>query len=254
MSIPVLPITNPHYGTGVYRRRIRLMPGEGHVCAELEDNNHGFRVGIEHDGRSITGITGDALRTPLSTCPGALARLQRLVGANVHSDATQLSRRADPASNCTHWLDLCILAINHIPRGAVDRQYDVAVTDERDGASELSVHCNGVAVHLWHASGLALTAPEPLAGRTLFRGFSSWARDCFSGDALEAALVLQRGNFVAQARRFADALGKANEPVKKHQNGNVCYSYSAEIVEQAIHRPHSVRDFTETPELLLKFV
>lgn len=254
MTIPDLPITNPDYGTGVYRRRIRLVPGEGTMLAELEDNNHGFRVCIEHDGQRITRVTGDALRTPLSTCPGALARLQRLVGAEIHSDATQLSRRADPTSNCTHWLDLCILAINHIPRGAAVRQYDVAVTDERDGVSELSVHCNGRVVHRWYASGLALAGPEPLAGHTLFRGFSSWARDCFSGDALEAALVLQRGNFVAQARRFADVPGTANEPVASHRNGNVCYSYSPEIVKQAIYRSSSVRDFTETPELLLKFV
>lgn len=254
MNIPELPITNPGYGAGVYRRRIRLVPEDRCIVAELEDNNHGFRVRVEHDGQRITRITGDALRTPLSTCPAALSRLQRLVGADVHSDAAQLSRRADPASNCTHWLDLTLLAINHIPRGTGTRQYDVAVTDAQDGVSSLSVQCNGVIVHSWQASGLALTAPEALAGRTLFRGFSAWARECFDKDALEAALVLQRGNFVAQARRFANPLGDASEPVAAHQNGNVCYSYSPEVLTHAVRAPNSMRDFSETPELLLKFV
>jgi hypothetical protein len=58
-NIPKLPITNPDYGSGVYRRRLQLLPERFAVTAELEDNNHGFRVRIEHDGQHVTQVTGN---------------------------------------------------------------------------------------------------------------------------------------------------------------------------------------------------
>ena len=40
---------NPAYGSGMFRRRIRLTSGDGWVFGELEDSSHAFRVKIAFD-------------------------------------------------------------------------------------------------------------------------------------------------------------------------------------------------------------
>lgn len=244
---------NPDYGTGIYRRRIRLAPSPGRIAAELEDCNHGFRAVITHDGHVVTGIDGDSPRVPMTTCPEALAPLQRLVGVEVNHTASELNAIAGPRSNCTHWLDLTVLAINHILRDEGVRQYDVEVTDEVEGISELRVYLNGALIHDWRARAFDLLGPGDLSGRPLLRGFAAWAGEVFEGDQREAAFVLHKGNFVAQARRHHPLAGLGRRP-SEHGMGPVCYSYSPGNVERAEHCEDSVRDFTDTPEQLLRFV
>lgn len=258
MQIPLVPITNPDYGHGVYRRRVRLEPGAGRMAGAIEDTNHGFRVVVHHRDGVVTAIDGEAMRTPLSTCAEALTPLRRLVGASVHAAAHELNTLAGARANCTHWLDLACLAINHIPRQSDadltgPRQYDVEVTDEVDGLAELRVFLDGRLVHEWQSQGMQLRAPQLLADKTLFRGFSAWARECFAGDELEAAVVLQRGVFVAQARKTAVDPVLAARPASEFGREAVCYSYSPGNAERAFHVVDSMRDFTDTPEQLLRF-
>lgn len=245
---------NPHYGSGVYRRRIRLAAGVGAVVGELEDCNHGFRVAVSHDGERVTAIDGEALRVPYNTCPEALGNLRRLVRTPLGLSARELNAIADPTSNCTHWLDLTVLAIGQAARGATPvRQYDVEVTDEVDGVACARVWRDGELVHDWRTGDFVLSAPAHLAGNTLFRGFAAWASQAFAGDEQEAAFVLQKGYFVAQARRF-DVDAAAGRLAADHGMGQVCFSYSAGNAERARRQPHTVRDFTDTPEQLLRFL
>ena len=253
-TIPHIPVTNPAYGSGIYRRRVRLTRSPGAMLAEMEDCNHGFKTVVEHDGEQVSAIRGEALRTPLTTCNEALSQLQRLVGASIRCSAVELNVIADARANCTHWLDLTVLAINQIPRESDTRLYDVAVTDEINGLSQLRVYLDGELVHDWRARGMELLGPGRLAGCTLFRGFATWASKRFEGDELESALVLQRGNFVAQARRKDPHGSDSGQSAKAHGRGAVCYSYSPGNVERATHPPDSVRDFTDAPEQLLRFV
>lgn len=254
VSIPTIPVTNPEYGTGVFRRRIRLVRSAGFMLAELEDCHHGFRAVVEYDHERVVAIKGEALRTPLSTCPAALSQLQRLVGASIRCSAAELIAIAGASANCTHWLDLTVLAISQIRREEDERLYDVVVTDENNGESMLRVYRDSKLVHDWRASGMELIVSGKLTGQTLFRGFTSWASKQFEGDEMEAALVLQRGNFVAQSRRIAPLHSDHAHPASNHGRGSVCYSYSPGIVEHAMTIPNSERDFTDTPEQLLRFV
>ena len=64
MALPNYP-RNPDYGTGTYRRRIRLEQGDGCVYGALEDTNHGFTVTVYHDGEA----TPNACPTPAVLVP-----------------------------------------------------------------------------------------------------------------------------------------------------------------------------------------
>ncbi len=253
---------NPNYGTGIFRRRIRLtaLPGSGprpDIFGELEDTQHGFRTRIEHDGERVTAIHGDPVRYPASTCPGALEPLQELVGITLGTSAEDINKNGNPFANCTHLYDLSILAIVHargLSGGALTEVlYDVTVTDETDEGSEACVYRDGALVHRWLTRSFAVVEPQALQGNTLFKGFSAWARQSFEGDALEAAHVLQKGYFVAQSQRF-DTSKLAGTPLDDAPSRrNVCHSYSDGIAETAVRLGTNTRDFNDSPELLLQF-
>jgi len=66
--------------------------------------------------------------------------------------------------------------------------------------------------------------------------------------------MLHRGYFVAKGRR-ADrkSMSGMRATTLKHMHG-ACYTYSSGAVERAVFFSDTDRDFTDTPELLLKFV
>lgn len=245
---------NPHYGGGVFRRRVRLTNRDGAVDGELEDCSHGFRVTVFHDGVTVTSIEPEVLRVPLTTCPGAVRPIHALVGQPLKATTHELMAAANPRANCTHLLDLTIWAIAQATRAQTQRQYDVEVTDETDDGADMRVYRNDELVHHWRGRQLVLEAPAEFAGNSLFKGFGHWANEAFEGEEREAAFILQKGCFVAQARRY-DMSAFAGESVAGNSAMlGVCYSYSPGIVEYAYGTSDSVRDFTDTPEQLLRFV
>ncbi len=247
-------ILNPEYGTGIFRRRIYLQSETGQVLAELEDTNHAFRVYLKHDGQQVLAIETEAVRFPYNTCPSAAEEIKKLVGVALDADTITIRQLADPGRNCTHLHDLASLAMAHSQRQEQERVYDVQIPDELDGSATLSVLCNGHTVHNWQ-----LEMPHKIAASSsfeegpLFRGFFAWATRYFSGDNLEAALVLQRGYFVAQTRRydFKNFTGRA--AAEDSRRPDACYTYNTGIVEQAFQVENAIRDFTDTSEKLLKF-
>lgn len=256
---------NPLYGTGTFRRRIRVHAQPRQVTVELEDGNHGFRLRLWHDGERVTTVEVDPLRIPFNTCAEALRPLQRAVGHRLDEDEATLRSRLVPGDNCTHMHDMAILAVAHAAahrdEGVSIRLYDMAVDDERDGITRARIACDGVPVHDWqiahrppHTTPHTLIAPPELAGRPAMRGFHAWASQTFEGMPREAAVALQRAYFVAQARRHSF------EPVAEHPGisdgmpQGACYSYNTGAVERAFRSEGTVRDFTHTPELLLKFL
>lgn len=244
---------NPDYGKGVFRRRILLSSSPASVVAELEDCMHGFRSTILHDNTQVTEVLGETLRYPMSTCPGATAPLQELLGLPLSMTAEEINKAGNPFGNCTHLYDLSILAIAHTQWDKKTRQYDVEVDDEVAGKSEARVYLDGELVHCWLTKEFCVQAPAQLAGNTLFKGFSHWAKPSFSGVELEAAHVLQKGYFVAQARRFDTEKAAGQTALHEQTRRNVCYSYSDGVIEGAIRLGGTSRDFTDTPEQLLSF-
>lgn len=266
MSNNTLDFTNPmgypirkDFGQGAYHRGIRLERmrddnGE-YILGELEDCNHGFRVKVYVDEKKVTRIDGDAIRTPLNTCFGAIDILQQLVGCPLGLPLRELTKQVKATEHCTHWLDLTLLAINHAKREENRVNYFVEVPDEVDKACWVKVFRDDELIIEWLLHSWAIQQPEVLAGKTLFKGFSAWASEVAGEDDdwLEAAMVLQKGYFVSSARRF-DLNEVEGEPATNHaMMKGACYSYSEPQLSQAFRAKNSIRDFTDATEQLLKF-
>jgi len=239
----------------MYRRRIQLTREGQRVLGELEDDCHGFRVTLDHDGQVVTQVSGEARRVPLTTCAGALAPLQALVGVALDASPSAILAKIRPRDNCTHWYDLALLALAHATQREPVRVYDVEVTDHPPdgGTSRAEVFLNGRSLHRWQLQGTAIAQPHAYAGRPVLNGFSAWAYAAFDGVAREAAFVLSKGIFVAHSRMF-DMSNIGGTPALGHTNMlGACYSYSAGVVETAYRNYDTVRDFTATPEQLLTF-
>ncbi len=246
---------NPHYGSGLFRRRIRLTRQHHQVHGELEDDCHGFQVTLQHDGHVVTAITGAALRVPLTSCAGALQPLQALVGCALDASPSAIIAQAKPRSNCTHWYDLSLLALAHAMQSEAVRVYDVEVDDAPadGGAARAEVFLNGRSVLRWQLQGTSIVEPQEHAGKPVLHGFSAWAYGAFDGAEREAAFVLSKGVFVAFSRMF-DMSGIGGQPALSHTNMlGACYSYSAGVVESSYRQFDTVRDFSTTPEQLLTF-
>jgi hypothetical protein len=246
---------NPHYGTGIFRRRLHWQAGAGEVRVALEDSNHGFRLRLQHDGRCITAVSAEPLRHPFTTCPEAVASLQRIVGLPLADVAAQ-REHLPQADNCTHLVDMALLAAAHAAHAAdigQARSFDIAVADEHEGITQARIECDGQPVHDWAIRAHTLESPAGLAGRPVMRGFYAWATQVFTDMPLEAAQALQRGYFVAQSRRWN------TQPIEAHPASTdgipvgACYSYNTGAVERALRIQGSVRDYTQSSERLLQF-
>lgn len=243
---------NPAYGSGVYRRHIQLERRGKQLLGALEDTHHGFSVLIDTDGEQVTAITPRFHRIPFNTCDGADKPLRNLLGAKLNATPLELVAQAQAQINCTHLLDLSLWTIAHSQREEAIVRYEVSVTDTQDGKNHLQVTRNGQLIHAWLADNhYQLIEPLHLAGKPLFMGFSAWANASFSGIENEAAFVLQKGNLVSVARMFQLEAGKL--AAEEHQR-DVCHTYSPAHRQQARRLPDTVRDFSDCPEQLLRFI
>ena len=245
---------NPLYGTGAFRRRLSWHAMPGRVDVAVEDNNHGFRLSLQHDGERITGLSVDPVRYPFTTCPEAVRNAQQIVGLML-TDVSGMRARLPQPDNCTHMIDMSLFAAAHAGSNdlGVERLYDIAVADERDDVTQARIECDGRLVHDWTIRAHTLEQPGELTGKPVMRGFFAWASQMFTGMPLEAAQILQRGYFVAQARRWR------YEPIEQHPARSdgmpvgACYSYNTGAVERALRIKGSVRDYSKSSERLLQF-
>ncbi len=266
MTEKTLDFSNPlgypireDFGSGCYFRGIKLEKRSDEkgnfILGELEDSNHGFRVYVYVDNEKVVDIRGEAIRTPLTTCFGAMDVLKKLIGCPLGLSLKDLAARVQANEHCTHWLDLTLLAINHAKRSTAIREYRVEAKDEAGKPEWVIVYRDGLRVLSWLVHNWTVIEPKSLARKTLFKGFSAWASEFSEGDdeLLEAALVLQKGYFVSTARRF-DLNKVEGEPAIKHDvMHGACYSYQEPQLSKAVRAKNSVRDFSHDQIQLLRF-
>src|SRR5262249_41362523 len=78
-------------GRKACRRQIRIVtPRPGLVVGALEDAAHHVRVTLEFGEGRVRSATGEAVRLPWATCPGAAAGLAQLQGTTLTTSLTQL--------------------------------------------------------------------------------------------------------------------------------------------------------------------
>ncbi len=246
---------NPDFGTGIFRRRIRLAHHNGYVSGDIEDCNHGFQVEIYHDGKQVTQVEGQARRTPFTTCPFAINPLKQLAGIPLGLSAKALAEQVNARANCTHWLDTALLAISHAARTDEPvRQYDIEIPDELEQGTTVTVKRNQTVVLQWLVKDWQVVLPEQYAGNPLFKGFSAWAGQIEDEELREAVFVMQKAYFVSRARYF-DTNSMAGESAAAHPSMyDACFTYSEPQRSQAQRTSQTNYDFTDTEEQLLKFL
>lgn len=235
-----------------YRRRIRLVAAdEATVVADLEDDFHRFRVTLEHDGRRVVGLKGEAIRYPWSACPGADALLRRFVGLDLFDSCTALASHDDPKQHCTHMFDLASLAIAHAFHHRQRRQYDAVVPDFVDRRSAPRLSRDGEVVLEWHTDRGTITGPAPFTGVSMTKGFVRWAAGALDTDTLEAAMILRRAWDIGRARgRELDHMETAAE-LAPSLPVTPCFTFQPDVVNRSHRMRGTARDFTAAPDDLL---
>lgn len=240
------------YGQRTAWRRIRLTGRKNEVLVEMEDVAHGMRCVVEHDGAHVTALHSEFRRIPMTTCAGAGEALQSIVGVSVGIDFSTFFAGGRARQNCTHMFDLAWLGAAHAVRGECVRDYLMEMPDDSAEARATTLRRDGEVVLRWRLERSTILDPDPFSGRHLFRGFTSWAVQHFEGDELEALLVLQKGCFVAQSRRY-DLPGGFLTETEQQRNAGLCYGFDPKRIAVAVRLDGSRRDFADHPEKLLQF-
>ncbi len=245
------------YGDGSYRRCIVLEAGPGWARGELVDDFHHFAARIEHAEARVVAITGEDVRVPWTTCPGAVRPLAALIGAPLCRDFARVGRHTDSRAQCTHLYDAACLAICHAARqhdgAATSRRYDFVLPDRRDGQARATLHRDGERLLEWQVSGLQIAdawpdrfAHQPLRGEAWDVLFAAIG----DPDLAEATLVTRRAVFIGLGRRYDfEKIERASSFAAVV--GAACHTFSPERVGEALRVHGSVRDFHVEPERML---
>lgn len=243
---------NPEYGSGTYRRRVRLRKAAGTSLAMLDDNHHAMWVRLRHDGSKVIAVESDMIRIPADTCPGAQALLADLRGVSVTSTTDELFAGGRARRNCTHLFDMAVLALAFIQEPQDRRTIDIILPDDVSGRRRVQAFVDGQLIHDWTLEGEIVVAPAALAGRDLTRGFIGYAHATFDGIARDAASMIQKGVIVSRGRQ---RIVTANAGQSLHDATDMlgaCYTYSEPRFSRARESGGYVRDFSngviETPE------
>lgn len=209
-----------------YRRVLRVEPEEGGVLVLLEDDLHRMAVRLRHDRSRVLAVEPLMDRVPWTLCPGAAAVLKQTFAGVPLQDVTA---RRDKQANCTHLHDLAVIAAAH----ATDTrplEYQIFVSDPQDagGAPEriLEIRKDGQVLHRWIERASQFAAPEGLAGLSALT-MRDWIAG-LSGEAQEAARLLQWASLVAHGREMTDDQRRASLGVRPS-----CYTMQPERVRSA---------------------
>jgi hypothetical protein len=226
-----------------YRRAIRLSAVDGRAVAEIEDDFHHFLVTLDHDGRTVTAISGQAIRYPWTTCSMAGGALGALAGLPLSTDPTEIYRFTDPRAQCTHMFEVAGLAVTQAARGLGARRYDAFVADPVGNEQIAALACDGAPMLSWTLRDGLIAEPAAFAGHRA-GDFRSRNLAGLPHETAEAVLILRRAVWLAASRtmdvdRFATAadMGRAG----------VCFTFQPGRAGGAVRRRGSVRDFSNGP-------
>jgi hypothetical protein len=219
------------------------------VIGALEDTAHHVRVTLDFDDNRVRSVSGEAVRLPWATCPGAAAGLAQLRGTTLTTSLVQLRSRYDPTAHCTHFFDLAQLTIAHAARDRKDRFYE-AVCSAAGDTTVASLTEDGQMVLKWTVRGGRILEPAPFCGVGLRQGFVRWCAAHLDDDAAEEAFVL---------RRAASMVGVANMRLDDYAlvadsglGAGVCYTAQPENVNVAFRHLGSQRDYSGSGAGMLK--
>jgi hypothetical protein len=212
-------------------RRFVVTPRADSVTAAVEDDWHCMAVTLHHDGTTITKVEPVMDRAPWTTCPGAPAVLAATFTGTA---LNEVAKRGMKQANCTHLHDLALLAAAHAG-DARPSTFDLLTSDPVDGAVVAELRCRGEVLMRFEHRDDTLTAPEEVAGVSLFK-----LRECIAGlpdPQREAARLLQWGTIMAHGR--TTPLERQSDASKMPAN---CYTFQPERKFDAV-RVGRIADF-----------
>ena len=212
------------------------------MTVELEDNFHHFRLSLDHDGTKVTAVAAETVRHPWSLCPLAIRQLDQFVGRPLVSDQGEIAQGIDAAEQCTHLMDLAVLAISAAARGVDYRRYDM--TAARLPGRRMSARLrrnDGMAIDLELDDSRIISPPE-FAGVSVKRGFSKWANGTLPADLAEAMLLFRRTIFIGGGRRDLDARTTAASGAR---NLGACFVMQPERAARALRMVGSTLEFED---------
>ncbi len=216
-----------------YRRRFIVTPGPDCVRSDLEDDFHCMSVTLHHKAGIVTAVEPHMERAPWTTCPGAIAQLQKTF-TNVALDA--FVARGEKPANCTHLHDLAVLAATHFNDRA-RLTYDILVADPIEGRWRAELRRNGTTVMSWiHVNGRFLE-PAEIAGLT-FDKLRPWI-ETLDAQGQEAARIFRWATMVANGR----AIPLEDQSDASRMRSGLCYTFQPENMPHA-RRVGVIRDFS----------
>jgi hypothetical protein len=216
-----------------FRRRFRVTPRPGSVCAELEDDFHCMAVTLQHEQGVIKEVRAEQDRAPWTTCPGAIGQLIRDFRGASLEDPPRASEVRNV--NCTHLYDLAVLAAAHA-HDAEPFTYDVLVSDPIAQRRVIELRRNGAPVMRWVEEDGRLTTPAEVAGLTLFN-LNEWIAS-LDRDRWEQARILRWAARIARGRLIP--LDQQSDASKMPLT---CYSFQPHVRPSA-RRVGEIRDFS----------
>jgi hypothetical protein len=108
---------NPRYGSGIFRRRVRLSLEPERATGVVNDNYHAMWLRLAHDGTTIRDVDAGMQRWPKTTCPGAIHVVREIIGVPLSASRRAFYANGRAGRNCTHLLDVAFWAIRQVQRG-----------------------------------------------------------------------------------------------------------------------------------------
>ncbi|WP_374413874.1 DUF2889 domain-containing protein [Novosphingobium colocasiae] len=247
--VPDLPRPlNPDYGSGTFRRRLtyRVKAGPGGATARMHllDVFHDMQVVIRVEAGRVAAVDGAMARHPNTTCPGAIAALQDLVGLPLIG-AAQTLRQAAMSRHCTHLRDAASWVLGALERGEPDFITEFAVTDaDAADRQHLTMTTNGVVRLALDLEAMVITAPAALAGRAMFGGFGRWVDATYAGREADDWRMTQIAFFVARGRRWRVDGDPGIAVGVEHSREGVCHAFTRPSFPDALSIVGFTRDFS----------
>jgi hypothetical protein len=241
---------NPRYGSGIYRRRVRLGLEPRRVTGVVNDDYHAMWLRLAHDGTAVRDVEAGMQRWPKTTCPGAIQVLREIIGFPVSVSRQAFYGEGRAGRNCTHLLDLAFWALGQVRRGLVrggpgETVVDIEIPDRVRGETHMRATVDGRLVHDWIVTDAVIQAPADLAGLGVFSGFARAAEARLSGLALETAWMLQKAAFVARGRAFVVDGVPARSALEEPQRAGACFAFTEPSLSFARSNVGYVQDFTQ---------
>lgn len=237
---------NPAYGTGVFRRRLRMAADGRWVRVAVNDPYHAMWAALDLKDGVVADVRAGMWRTPKNVCPGAVHALRELMSMDIQRASASIFSEGRAGRNCTHLLDITRFGLGCHVRGEVMRVLDLIIPDpDARGQSRIRAEADGVTIHDWELVDGRLTDAAGFVGSPLDSSFASAMRERFDGIELEAAWALRMAVFVAVGRAYiTDGPNPVRALDETDRHGD-CFAFSAPLLPGCIDNIGYVQNFTD---------